>query len=378
MAHDPGKKALELLRAEKLLQDRSVLDEFGRSVLLREDPGLRLSHLDGVAESIVEMLPHDLHPRQVESGDNTSSWVGSDDLTVLQFTPYRGPDGKAWIGAVTFSAVPWQFSEDELDVQRTTNILNMKHLGSSFVNMGKKRISMAVVSETAVPSDKAGGEWLRLVALLYAGVLETNHKMLDPERSKSSFVELEELAAAERGEAYDIEEVAKSAKIYKNSLPVGLRDLVRVRFDDSTVRIFVPFHTHKGTRMINIGLFCVPPQGGDEAGIAAGLHVYSGFPERLAEGQARTWCDEANGGGEDSRPDEEYRHTTPWKLGNWKWFEEPGGRANLVYSGYVPNRMHDLVPLESILAGVVREVWSAWDRHRLREEFGGMIVEGGG
>ena len=373
MAHDPGKKALELLRAERLLQDRELLDRFGKSVLLREDPHLTLPHLESVAEGIVEHLPQDLRPVQVASEDNTSSWVGSDDLTVLQLTPYRGPDGRAWIGAVSFSAIPWQFSEEELDTQRAANLLNMKHLGSSFVNMGNKKVSLAVVSETAVPSDMVNGEWLRLVALLHANVYETNHRMLDPEASDSSYIELEEVAAVERGEVYMIEEVVEAVRLYKNSLPTGLRELVRYRFDGVTVRLFIPFHTKNGTKMMSVGMFCLPPQSTESGSVGAGLHIYSNFPDNLTESEVRAWCDEANGGGADERVEDEYRYTTPWKLGNWKWFEEPGGSTSLIYSGHIPNRLYSIVDLDAVVAGVVREIWSAWDRYRLREEFGGMI-----
>lgn len=374
MAHDPGRKALELLRAERFLRDRGSLDQFGVGAVLHEDPELHLPHLEGLAEGIVSMLPPDLRPVRAETEDNTSSWVGTDELTVLQFTPYRGVDGRAWIGAVAFSAVPWKFTEEELDVQKTANLLNVKHPGRTFVNMANEDLSLAVVADTAVPSEQAGGVWQRIVALLYAGVYETNHRMLEPESSVSSYVELEEVAAVERGTVFTIEAVAEATKSYHENLPGELKGLVRSRFDENNARLFIPFHTQTGARMMELGMFCVPPGAAGMGAVEAGFHLYSIFPVRLDEEAARTWCDEANGGGEVcNSPDDQYRRTTPWKLGNWKWHEEGPGRVSLVYSGHVPNRMYGMVRIEEIIDGVVKELWSGWDRHRVREEFDGVV-----
>lgn len=359
--------ALRLLSAQRALKDRAILDEVGRSVQLFDADQSDQVLLGRVLDRIISKMPQDLVPTRSE--DDAVVIARGGDGTAVVLSQLKDRSGSIWVGAHVAS-----FLNHDADSDVDLNFLNITSPGVSWLRV--ENLACAV-SGAATKADLIDDSWCKLIGNLYLAVQEATYRAINTQHPVVDYLTLQETLSGDAGIAFDTKDIIAAMNAYKESTPVSLRPLIDVYQFGEIAYLNIPFHQRDGVSTMEIRAYPVVSGEIDMVWARPGLHIVAGLPNRMSKEDATQWTARFNGAEEDPSDGTEWTITTPWMLGNWRWAEATPTMCKLFFHGYVPNSYHDIIELQEVIGGIVREQWTSWDRYRLHREFEQAVTAGG-
>jgi hypothetical protein len=376
--------ALSLIAREYVLARRDLLDAIGRPMRLTAAPVIDVACLSRLVASTLSQLPPDLARRfsvpSVEQHDMVAAHTGSADVFVVMSELVDESGGK-WVAALTGAVFheAWDVLEDGTDtpglsVDVAVNDLNLRETGgywgvaSGGLNTAVRLTGCVHRSDADIPS------WLELVAYQVASSLATAERWREGATPAKTYFALLTRPGEETAVPV-VDEVLRAAERFRASQPPPLRRVVDVSRVDDAVAITVPFPAegklHQLTTLLrpfhdHVELLDVE---------VPGLKVYGDFYAAVPSVDAYAWARVLNGDDDTPGVSTAWELTTPWTFGAWQVGESDTSSASLFYRGFVPATLAKFAPLEEVVRGAIREIWTASNRYRLRREFSHVVED---
>lgn len=366
-------RALEALKFEHVLRDREALDSVVRGVRLttREiDTEEIAEFLSKIQDHLPDVIRDESTIREDDDGKITLLLPGGSLIGAL---PMQG-GGENWMVAVIATTV-FDGGEAELD-REAVDAVNSRMPGMLFVATDSYA---AFINGSATPSAKVDAAW-REICVRLAIENHARARRFAAEFTGSEDDEVTRYWRAERSIADDLDPVdanlrlLRSFKNYVKRTPEQVRPLVRLRERSDALQLEVPYYRRAGSQRIvvrgrymdgNTGLAWAP----------AGMHYFAEVPEDITYQEALARVDHLNGMGPESAEND--MHTTPWLLGTWQTAPGENG-SRLLYHGYVPTTLVDLVDLDEVVSGIVAEVFTSRRKLDVTEELKSLAEGVGG
>jgi hypothetical protein len=356
------KAALRHIIREARLSDQRLLDRFGGAIDLRPLKNPDDTYLRWVLEQIISYLPTSLSPQIMERDDGQ---IGAEDRSSFLITNlYQDGNGETWVSCLVATAVRLE-GERELDSYRL-NLLNKSTFGA--INVVGDGV-WAITSGGAVLKNQIGASWFEGMSNLYVYtkyLFEKDNggpagRYLDGPAGRYLNSKNDSLAG---GAAFSPADIKKGAMLYLVGLDGELRDLIDCENYSWGCEIVVPFKMGPSTEFIKITI------DGRE-----GMLILSTFPAPFTKAEAVHWCRAFNESVGEEDAANEFRQTTPWLFGSWVWDERDDGLCYITYRGHIMNLLKPMTTTDKLIEGVVKEIWTSWNRKRLNDEFYNTIEE---
>jgi hypothetical protein len=360
---EASRSALQFLAAQKSLTDREALDAIGAPTLLHDLESANRSLLLRVLDDVLRLMPPDLAPSPVDVDDAVGA--ATDEGASLMLSAKAGPDSKVWVAALVGCSI---HVDDEAVVD--INALNIWSTGVSWQRIDEM---VLVFSGSTQPADQIDDRWCRLVGDLFLTAQHHAAAALEVSHPSSTYLELQGVVADTPDAAFSLGEVLEALRSYKASTPPSVAPLVQIEHVGQILHLHVPFYDPTSPAPINVRWFTVAPDEIDMVWALPGVHFTAALPEPIERDRAVEWCAKFNGA-TDEPDDDLWVVTTPWMLGNWRFVDDATTTAHVFFHGFIPNRYRDLVDLEGVIDGAVRELWTSWDRYRLWKQFDSTVA----
>jgi hypothetical protein len=364
--------ALRMIASEQTLLNQAVLDEIGKPNTLKINTDPDMSLIGRLTERVFQRLPQDisvLYERAVfEEGHGVlcSYREGHNHLLVQTAVDELGePYVVANIALITKTLLANAGDDGTVLDKDTVNKMNLVSSHGVWVRQDDgDGHSLYRVSGTASRMSDNLDNWAAMAAQLLASNQAT---IEDVSGAASSFLSLSARETAE-DEGFTAERVRAAALRFRASLRPALARVVAVTGSEDGTVVTVPFRASGTTHAVEIHFLRSREHAG-ESDNPENLRIIGGLYERLPWDKALDWAERLNG--VDDAPDNAYSwvDTTPWLLGRWCVVPSGSGLYPVLFNGHVNASMAPYASLDSVIQGVVREVWSASDKYRLRTEF---------
>jgi hypothetical protein len=167
--------------------------------------------------------------------------------------------------------------------------------------------------------------------------------------------------------------VIDAALAFKASLIPELQQVTHVTSGNDGVVVTVPFRVGDTTKALNIGAWIVTKtNSSNRVDIAITGHLYTTLPWEDATRWA-AMLNEAGVSDEHAEQGTSWAETTPWMLGRWYALRTAGPEHPVMFSGRVHAALYNVVDVEAVIRGSIKEVWAASDRYRLEQEFDAAV-----
>jgi hypothetical protein len=348
------RRALETLKYEHVLRERDTLDAAVNGVRLsarEEEPEEVANFLAKLQTHLPDFIRDDSMLREDDNGKVTLVIEGGSLVGAL---PMRG-GGENWLVVVIATTI-MEAAETEFE-PAAIDAVNSRMPGMLFV--GGEHYA-AFINGAATPTRKAGNAWRELcVRLLVENHARANRFVVELVGGEED--EITRYWRAERSLADEVDVVEgnlrllESFKNYLQALPEKVRPLTRLRERTEAIQIELPYYRRGGSENIVVRARYIDGNSG-MTWAPAGIHYFAEIPEDLPHDTVVERASALNGMGPDSTEND--MHTTPWLLGTWQSAPSANG-SRLLYHGYVPSTLFGLADLDSVLAGVIREIFNS-------------------
>lgn len=373
MLGEHDRRVLEYLAAEPYIYDPAEMRTLGSSTLLV--PTRAGGREPRIMHRIVESLPDDLTPEGVHDSEEggEGAVVYDVDGTRLAISRWENSTTTWFLADITHQI---HIDDDSvfagIDGDDYVNYLNISTPGITWSTTDG---AAALTTSSLIDEKRLGDAWCGLVGQLYLSVVDAINRTRGGEHRVSAYLQARETLDNDDTRRFDDADVRHGVYQYLEEAPAHLRALIELSWFDDVAVIRLPFTVLAGGNIDAIEIHMYPVSVGeiDATWAQAGVHVVARVLNHTSLEESRLWCHRLN---ERYIEDGQLLRTGLWTAGNWRWAEEPGGTAYVVYHGFIPNRYKPYVRLSEVLAGVVGDVWRGKEHYHLRREFD--TITGGG
>lgn len=378
MSDEASLAALRMIASEEILQNKQLLDQIGfterLSITDSPDEAL-LEHAVGRIFSLLPLEIADTYMRLGQAGQNGRGAHHSSTLVSLSVFMANSTSGGRYLAAIVEGVgvhvtesesdplVLWQFDE-------IANHLNQdSQLGAWRREFHGDVPCVNVYSGAACNIRDNIDNWAELVAhLLLIAQAYIEHGT----GAAESAIRVRDVLGY-GSDTFTRQGVIDAALAFKASLIPELQQVTHVTSGSSGVVVTVPFRVGDTTKALNIGAWLVTKtDSSNRVDIAITGHLYTTLPWE----DAMRWAamlNEASVSGRDAEEGASWVETTPWMLGRWYALRTAGPEHPVMFSGRVHAALYNVVDIEAVIRGSIREVWAASDRYRLEQEFDAAV-----
>lgn len=383
--------ALSRILRDQVARDRTVVEQLGRPVaLLTSAPdAVERDTLISLLARVCDRLPGLFVAGELsEEGGTivqllTLSAEEQDEFGVagLGAAAYRDDSGSVWVAVSGVYFFPGIIAGDGFSADAAFELVN--HLNDSCPVGAWGMFDGAVALANGVTRRAGDGyesSWLDLAASIvwdtaaYGSACSRSLHEGAPLEGHPAYLlrKQEEMFLVASSREFTVSDVADAADSYLLSLPRQISEVIEVVRAQQTLRLYLPFPREDGE-----SFFVVKIRVSAEAPtplIPGGVVFYAEIPGLFSRDEADRWCERLNGFSDDDSSPEAV--TTPWQLGNWYHTPDDGlGDARtLSFYGVVPHHMRGLVDLRAVIDGIVREIWSSYDRVAFARHFCDILM----
>lgn len=364
--------ALRMIASEQTLLNQSVLDEIGKPETLTVNTAPDMGLIGRLTERVFQRLPDDisaLYERaEFEEGHGVlcSYQDGRNYLLVQTALDEVGdPYVVANIALITRTLLAESGTEAAALDKDAVNKMNLTASHGVWIRQddGDGYVLYRVSGAASRLSNNLDN-WAALSAQLLAASQAT---LEDTDGAASSFLTLAAHETdADRG--FNAGRVQAAAFRFRSSLKPALSRVVGVIGSEDGAVVTVPFRAGGTTHAVEIHFLCSRSRD-DSADAPESLRIIGGLYEKLPWNRALDWAERLNGVDDTPEDSNRWIDTTPWLLGRWCVVPSGADLYPVLFNGYVPASLSSHTSIDDVIQGVVREVWSASDKYRLRTEF---------
>lgn len=378
MSDDASLAALRMIASEETLQNKQLLDQIGFTEMLTISDSPDEALLEHAAGRIFSFLPLDIadtYIRLGHAGSNGRGGLSHRGLVGLYVYMANSTSGERYLAAIVEGAA-LHVTESDPDplalwqLEVVANDMNQNsQLGAwrrTFVN-GIPNVK--VYSGAACNIRNNIDNWAELVAhLLLIAQAYVEHGT----GAAESAIRVRDVLGY-GSDTFSRQGVIDAALAFKSSLIPELQQVVHVTSGNDGVVVTVPFRVGDTTKALNVAaLLVTKTDSSNRVDIAITGHLYTTLPWE----DAMRWAAMLNEAGVSDEHGEQgtsWAETTPWMLGRWYALRTAGPEHPVMFSGRVHAALHNVVDIEAVIRGSIKEVWAASDRYRLQEEFDAAV-----
>ena len=378
MSDDASLSALRMIASEETLQNKQLLDQIGFTEMLTITGSPDEALLEHAVERIFSFLPLDIsdtYMRLGRDGSNGRGGLHSSTLVGLYVYMANSTSGERYLAAIV-EGTALHVTESESDpltvwqLEEIANDMNQNsQLGAWRRTLFKGIPNVKVYSGAACNIRNNIDNWAELVAhLLLIAQAYVEHGT----GAAESAIRVRDVLGY-GPDTFSRQGVIDAALAFKSSLIPELQQVTHVTSGNDGVVVTVPFRVGDTTKALNVGAWLVTKTDSSErVDIAITGHLYTTMPWE----DAMRWAALLNEAGVSDEHGEEgtsWAETTPWMLGRWYALRTAGPEHPVMFSGRVHAALHNVVDIEAVIRGSIKEVWAASDRYRLEQEFDAAV-----
>ena len=376
MSDDVSLAALRMIASEETLQNKQLLDQIGFTEMLTITDSPDEALLEHAAGRIFSFLPLDIadtYTRLGQAGSNGRGGHHSSTLVGLSVYMANSTSGERYLAAIVEGVglhvtesdplVLWHFDEIANDLNQHSQLGAWRRAFTGEIPCVK------VYSGAACRLRDNIDNWAELVAhLLLIAQAYVEHGT----GAAESAIRVRDVLGY-GSDTFSRQGVIDAALAFKSSLIPELQQVVHVTSGSDGVVVTVPFRVGDTTKALNVAaLLVTKTDSSDRVDIAITGHLYTTLPWE----DAMRWAavlNEAGVSAEYAEQGTSWAETTPWMLGRWYALRTAGPEHPVMFSGRVHAALRNVVDIEAVIRGSIKEVWAASDRYRLQQEFDAAV-----
>ena len=378
MSDEASLAALRMIASEETLQNKQLLDQIGLTEMLTITDSPDEALLEHAVGRIFSFLPLDIadtYIRLGHAGSNGRGGIHPRGLVGLYVYMANSTSGERYLAAIVEGAA-LHVTESESDplvlwqLEEIANKMNQdSQLGAWRRTFVKGVPNVKVYSGAACKTRDNIDNWAELVAhLLLIAQAYVEHGT----GAAESAIRVRDVLGY-GSDTFSRQGVIDAALAFKSSLIPELQQVVHVTSGNDGVVVTVPFRVGDTTKALNIGAWIVTKtNSSNRVDIAITGHLYTTLPWE----DATRWAallNEAGVSDEHAEQGTSWAETTPWMLGRWYALRTAGPEHPVMFSGRVHAALYNVVDIEAVIRGSIKEVWAASDRYRLEQEFDAAV-----
>ena len=365
-----------MIASEETLQNKQLLDQIGFTEVLTISDSPDEALLEHAAGRIFSFLPLDIADTYIRLGQAGSNGRGghhSSTLVGLSVYMANSTSGERYLAAIVEGVglhvtesdplVLWHFDEVANDLNQNSQLGAWRRASIGEIPCVK------VYSGAACRLRDNIDNWAELVAhLLLIAQAYVEHGT----GAAESAIRVRDVLGY-GSDTFSRQGVIDAALAFKSSLIPELQQVVHVTSGSDGVVVTVPFRVGDTTKALNVAaLLVTKTDSSNRVDIAITGHLYTTLPWEDAIRWA-AMLNEAGVSAEYAEQGTSWAETTPWMLGRWYALRTAGPEHPVMFSGRVHAALRNVVDIEAVIRGCIKEVWAASDRYRLEQEFDAAV-----
>ena len=376
MSDEASLAALRMIASEETLQNKQLLDQIGLTEMLSITDSPDEALLEHAVGRILSFLPLDIAGTYRHLGQAGSDGRGahhSSTLVGLSVYMANSTSEERYLAAIVEGVglhvtesdplVLWHFDEVANDLNQHSQLgaWRREFLGDT--------PCVKVYSGAACNLRDNIDNWAELVAhLLLVAQAYVEHGT----GAAESAIRVRDVLGY-GSDTFSRQGVIDAALAFKSSLISELQQVTHVTSGSDGVVVTVPFRVGGTTKALNVGAWLVTKtDSSNRVDISITGHLYTTLPWEDATRWA-AMLNEAGVSDEHAEQGTSWAETTPWMLGRWYALRTAGPEHPVMFSGRVHAALYNVVDVEAVIRGSIKEVWAASDRYRLEQEFDAAV-----